>query len=214
VVDELLVLLPRLMRPRAVFRIDPVTCLQSRKLILSSGAVFTGAVATFLRHSQLIASFVVTIGSSLERLSRGWLRTGRVMQGVVADAIASEAVSAAVGRLAREVRDWARARGLEVTPPFSPGYCGMSLQQQRPLFDTLPTRTVNVRLTPSCLMVPLKSVSGLMGVGRPGSVSPDAYPCELCDQADCRQRRAPSRAGSEPIGQPGPADATAKRGGQ
>lgn len=183
--------LPRIMRPRGVYRIDRVVAREPQRLELASGAVFTGTVGTFLRHAQFVAAWVVTIGSATERLGRGWLRRGQVMQGTVADALASEAAEATAARLQDEVRAWALAHGLEITPRYSPGYCGLTVQQQVPLFASLPVGRINVRLTPSCLMLPLKSVSGLIGLGAPDRVSPAAYSCETCDHPSCVQRRAP-----------------------
>lgn len=192
-VDELLRTLPRLMRPRGLYRIDEVAALEPQRLILRSGVTIEGAVGTYLVHARLVATFIVTIGSAVERLSRGWLRAGQVMQGMIADAIASEAAEAAAERLRADVRTWARERGLDITMPYSPGYCGMTIQQQRPLFASLPAREINVRLTPSCLMVPVKSISGLIGIGPADKVSPDGCPCETCGHPNCTQRRAPMR---------------------
>lgn len=189
--ERMLTELPRVLRPRGVFRLDEVVGLEPRRVELASGAFFEGAVGAFLEHSELVASFIVTIGSGLERLSRGWLRSGKVMQGTIADAIASEAAEAAARRLADEVRAWARGRGLDITTRYSPGYCGMTVRQQIPLFASLPARRINVRITPSCLMLPIKSVSGLIGLGPAGKVSPTGYPCQACTHPDCTQRRAP-----------------------
>jgi hypothetical protein len=189
--DELLRTLPRLMRPRGVYRIDEVQVLEPRRLALQSGATFSGAIGAFLQHSRLIATFIVTIGSAVERLSRGWLRAGRVMHGTIADAIASEAAEATAERLKDDVRAWAQSRGLDTTAPYSPGYCGMTVRQQVPLFASLPAREINVRLTPSCLMLPVKSISGLIGIGPADQVNPHGYPCAACDHPNCVQRRAP-----------------------
>lgn len=180
---------PRLLRPRGVYRVDEVVTLEPQ-IALSSNVTFAGALGGFLEHSTFLATFVVTIGSALERLSRTWLRAGKIMQGAIADAVASEAVEATAERLRQEVRTWAQARGLDVTPAYSPGYCGLTLRQQIPLFASLPAHEINVRLTPSCLMLPLKSISGLIGIGPADQVDPDAYPCEACDHPDCVQRRA------------------------
>ena len=189
--DKLLADFPRLMRPRAVYRIDEVVALEARRIVLKSGTVFDGALGTFLEHSTLLVTYVVTIGSALERLARGWLRSGRVMQGMIADAIASEAVEAVGQRLYDELREWAQGRGMELTPPYSPGYCGMTVRQQIPLFASLPAERINVRLTPSCLMLPIKSVSGLIGIGPADRIAVGGAPCEACDHPDCVQRRAP-----------------------
>ncbi|MBN2447053.1 MAG: hypothetical protein JXO22_10020 [Phycisphaerae bacterium] len=183
--------LKRLMRPRALVRIDAVSRLEARRLELESGAAFEGAVGRFLQHSEFIATFIATIGSGLERLSRRWMRGTQVMRAVIIDAIASEAAEETAGLCYTEVRDWARSRGLSTTPAYSPGYCGMHVRQQRMLFASLPARELGVRLTPSCLMVPVKSVSGLIGIAPADKVGPTRYPCEMCNHPDCMQRRSP-----------------------
>ncbi len=192
-IEQAAVTLPRLMRPRALYRIDPVRTLEPRLLVLASGAAYEGAIGRFLAGAELVATFVVTIGSAVERLSRRWLRAGRVMAGVVADAFASEAVESVAQQCQDRIRSWARARGLEITPRYSPGYCGMRVDQQVALFASLPAARIGVRLRPSFLMTPIKSVSGLIGIGRVDAVRPDDYPCRHCDQPECTQRRAPAR---------------------
>ncbi len=190
VVDEMLGQLPRLMRPRGLFRVDEIATLRPDRVRLRSGAEFSGPIGRFLEHCTLIATFVVTIGSGAERLSRGQLRAGQVMRGTVGDAIASEATEAVAVRLEDEVEAWAQARSLAITIRYSPGYCGMSVEQQVPLFASLPAHLINVQLTPSCLMIPVKSISGLIGIGPADKLRPRGCPCELCSHPDCRQRRA------------------------
>lgn len=183
--------LRRVMRPRGIYRIDDVAALEPTRVRLASGAEYQGTVGRFLEHTTQIATYVVTIGSGVERLSRGWLRQGKVMQGTIADAIASTVAEATAERLRGEVRAWARGQGLDATPGYSPGYCGLHVRQQQTLFASLPTQRINVHLTPSCLMLPVKSVSGLIGIGPAGKVSGDSYPCQHCDHPHCTQRRAP-----------------------
>jgi hypothetical protein len=192
-VHELAEVLPRLARPQAVFRIDEVLRLEPHRLELSSGAVFNGSVGQFLAHSRMVATFIVTIGSAIERLSRRWLRAAQVMRGAIVDALASEYAECTAQLCQDEVRAWARPQGLDITPRYSPGYCGMRVSQQEPLFAGLPASEINVRLTPSCLMVPIKSVSGLIGIGPDDLVKPGGYPCEYCDHPHCMQRRVPLR---------------------
>ncbi|MCG3127004.1 MAG: hypothetical protein CHACPFDD_01860 [Phycisphaerae bacterium] len=189
-IDALSPLNLRLARPRAIFRVDRVRLLEPRRLTLDPPAVFDGAVGQFLAHSQYVASFVVTVGSALERLARRWLKRGQIVRGMVVDAIASEAAEAAAARCQHDVRAWALARGLEITPRYSPGYCGMDVRQQEPLFRLVPAGRIGVRLTPSYLMTPIKSVSGLIGIGSPADVTPEAYPCSRCDHPHCMQRRS------------------------
>ncbi len=189
--DELLQMLPRLLRPRGVFQVDTIAAIGPHQIRLAGGTVFNGPDGGFLSGAELLATFVVTIGSAAERLARCWLRSGRVLPGTIVDAVASEAAEATAEQLWQEVRRWARQRGLEVTPRYSPGYCGLDVRQQIPLFDVLPAHRINVRLTSSCLMLPIKSISGLIGIGPPQRVQAHRYACEMCAHPDCPQRRVP-----------------------
>jgi hypothetical protein len=76
-----------------------------------------------------------------------------------------------------------------VTPPFSPGYCGMPLDQQRVLFSILDTSPISVELLPTMIMRPIKSVSGLIGIGRQDRINASGVPCEACQLTTCRMRR-------------------------
>lgn len=190
-VEQYLDEMKHLARARGIYRIDEVVTLEPRQLVLQSGATYRGAVGAFLEHSTHVATFIVTIGSGLERLARRWMRAGKVMQGTIVDAIASESADAAAERLQITVQEWAHAQGLDITPRYSPGYCGMRVDEQRTLFGSMPALPVNVRLTPSCLMTPIKSISGLIGIGPADKVSPGGYPCEACTHPNCMQRRAP-----------------------
>ena len=73
---------------------------------------------------------------------------------------------------------------------YSPGYCGWPVTGQRRLFAALEPADVGITLTSSCLMRPLKSVSGVLvagplslhGLGR-------GFPCcSACSDPVCRAR--------------------------
>lgn len=188
-IDDLETPLTRLARCRAVISILPVAALEPRRLVLGDDFVIEGAVGQFLAHSQLVALFIATIGSGIERLSRRWLRTGSVVRGLTADAIASELAESVAFLAQQDVRAWAQKRGMDITPRYSPGYCGMSVRQQAVLFSRLPATRVGVHLSPSCLMTPVKSVSGIIGIAPAELVQPEDYPCSRCDHPNCMQRR-------------------------
>ena len=62
------------------------------------------------------------------------------------------------------------------------------LAQQKPLFELIGDveASIGVRLTPSLLMLPNKSVSGILF---PTEVHFET--CQLCTREDCPRRRAP-----------------------
>ena len=73
---------------------------------------------------------------------------------------------------------------------YSPGYCGWHVSGQRALFGRLKPEEIGVTLNASCLMEPLKSVSGVLVAG-PGEIHrfAPAYPfCADCRDQPCRAR--------------------------
>ena len=90
---------------------------------------------------------------------------GDLMEAFIADgigsALAEEIVSYGQSEVERLLGYW----DLKVSNSYSPGYCDWNVQEQRQFFSLLPENFCKVVLTESCLMLPIKSVSTLMGAG-------------------------------------------------
>jgi hypothetical protein len=87
----------------------------------------------------------------------------------------------------------AQELGLGTTVRFSPGYCDWSLREQITLFRMVKTRSIGVSLSPSALMKPRKSVSGVFGLSADGPASRvRSNPCLMCEKLDCFSRRVSS----------------------
>jgi hypothetical protein len=65
----------------------------------------------------------------------------------------------------------------------------MDLPQQRTIFALAQPGSIGVSLLPSMLMQPMKSVSGLVGLGPRELVGVNLSPCERCPQIGCHMRR-------------------------
>ncbi|MFC1995291.1 vitamin B12 dependent-methionine synthase activation domain-containing protein [Chloroflexota bacterium] len=72
---------------------------------------------------------------------------------------------------------------------FSPGYCDWELSQQKMVFRAMNGDFAGIRLTEECLMVPQKSISGIMGLGTCDSNIENYNPCVTCKERDCPGRR-------------------------
>ena len=67
-------------------------------------------------------------------------------------------------------------------------YCGWHVSAQPALFSLFPEKNpCGIELTDSCLMLPMKSVSGVIGIGPDVRYLP--YTCGICDKKDCYKRR-------------------------
>jgi hypothetical protein len=72
---------------------------------------------------------------------------------------------------------------LNITNRYSPGYCGWKVAEQQKLFKMFPADFCNISLTESMMMDPVKSISGIIGVGKDVIYNP--YTCNLCNSSNC-----------------------------
>lgn len=178
--------------PRAVYMVFPIVELRPRSLRLLSPAgevQFNGAVGEFLGASECVAVFIATAGPEVVRLASELLKQGESLAAMIVSAVGSERAEAAEAVVIEELREQSQICDLAPTLPYSPGYCGMALREQRTLFGLFNGCDVGVTLTEDCLMQPLKSVSGLIGVGPAERVAAFGSPCDRCELHNCAMRR-------------------------
>lgn len=183
---------------RGVYGVWDIERLTDRELALKGAGTFHGPIAEFLKPSRRVAVFVVTIGNELERIANERRLAGRPLEGYILQSIGSTAADAASDAVVDYL--WQREAGPDegVTPPFSPGYCGMPIEQQKTLFSIVDASLIGVKLLPSMMMSPVKSISGLAGIGDAAEVVARGMPCEFCELERCQMRRIPT-GGEEPL---------------
>lgn len=91
--------------------------------------------------------------------------------------------------LAQEgIAQYAQERGLYLRPRYSPGYGDLPLASQRFLFNALQiSKKIGVTLTENCLMLPMKSITGIVGL------SPDPSLCHVGKCMACAAENCPFR---------------------
>ncbi len=106
------------------------------------------------------------------------------------DAVASAAAERLVERLEHRFATAATGGPRPAVLAYSPGYCGWHVSGQRALFGALDPAEIGITLNESCLMQPLKSVSGVLVAGRAEIHDfDDDFPCcSLCSTRECRNR--------------------------
>jgi hypothetical protein len=174
---------------QAGFKIFPLQHFQIKKtgIQLNDINFRTGKIiANQLNHSETVAIFAATAGSAFEGWSKHLFDEGDYPAGYVVDFIGSEVAEAAADQLEIELLDRISPYALKMTNRFSPGYCGWNVKEQFKLFSLLPENFCDISLTESALMVPLKSVSGIIGIGK--NVQKIDYPCDICTMKNCYRR--------------------------
>jgi hypothetical protein len=177
--------------PRAIFRIEPVTSVDAGQLSLADGTRFRGAIGQYIGPASHVAIFITTVGPALEAEAHQLMRGGNLLEGAILDAVGSDAAERVADLLSERVAERAADLdpGYAITPRYSPGYCGMHLTQQQPLFAAIDASAVGVKLSDVCLMDPIKSVSGLIGIGDNLAIDNIGTPCQRCSKTDCMMRR-------------------------
>ena len=133
--------------------------------------------------------FLVTIGNHLEETAYRLAEDGLILQATVLDAIGSVAAERVADFVQDRIGEIANDQGLVISQRFSPGYCDWDLGQQKMVFWAVNGASMGIRLTERCLMIPQKSISGIIGIG-PSDGNVEHYnPCNTCDKHDCRGRR-------------------------
>jgi hypothetical protein len=149
--------------------------------------IFTRAERLFL--------FAVTCGAAVsERIAAAFARHDYPLAAAL-----DAAASLAADRCAQVAQDEAEASVRTAAPAdphgltalrYSPGYCGWHISGQAALLARLAPAEAGITLTAAYVMRPLKSVSGVVVVGRPGIHRfTRAYPCCAgCTEQTCRER--------------------------
>ena len=143
-----------------------------------------------LRGMDKALFFVCTAGKSIGEKSSELLRGDDPAKGYIYDQLGSFLTEAAAARLQQIFLQETAGSGDKITNRYSPGYCQWPVSDQHKLFSLFPEPPCGVTLTESALMNPVKSASGLIGIGR--EVKYRDYPCELCSSLHCIYRKIPA----------------------
>lgn len=190
-IDEYIQYSDQLIFPHCTYQVlDVELILGSRSFIEGSITFDSKVVAQLLKKCNQVAILVATIGEELESIACGLSEDGLLLQSAVLDAIGSNAVEKVADFVHDNITDIAAWQGLVAgRRRFSPGYCDWDVKQQRNLFEAIDADKAGVELTENCLMLPRKSISGIIGIGPSGCGIESYNPCPACDKPDCIGRR-------------------------
>ena len=140
-----------------------------------------------LRGSEAFALFICTSGLEFEAYQQRLKEQGDMVRVFIADALGSVIAEKCADQMEKALQESIGKLGWKHTNRFSPGYCGWHVSQQQLLFPLFQGHTCGVKLTDSSLMIPIKSVSGIIGLGK--KVRKLEYTCGLCDFKQCYKRK-------------------------
>jgi hypothetical protein len=148
----------------------------------------TSPLEAIYAQAEALALFAGTIGERVTAEIKHAFDAGDPAFAAVLDAYASETANQLAYAIAVQ---WSGGHRSTVLP-YSPGYCGWHVSGQRALFRALQPDEAGITISESCLMTPLKSVSGVLVAGEPSVhlFRPSYAFCDECATHDCIRRMA------------------------
>lgn len=172
----------QLIEPKAVYEFLKVVNVDNDTIHIEGGYSLKSIIlGDMLEDQQMIVPYVVTIGSKLEQKASEEAKKS-VLKGFVMEQIADYSVSKA--RL--YVSSLAKDKLGNAVYNFSPGSGTgklFEISQQEILFKMIDSTTIGVSLSPSYVMTPRKTISGVL------AATPIEYEaCEYCPK-NCENRK-------------------------
>jgi len=178
-----------LTEPLYSYVVKRISSVQGSRVVIEGSVTFQSEViARLLEQCEKVAVFLVTIGGHLEETVNQLAADGLVLQAAVLDTIGSSVVETVTDFVQERISEDARTQGLCISRRFSPGYCDWDISEQKMVFRAMNGDYAGIRLTEQCLMLPQKSISGIIGIGPCNKVE-NYNPCKTCDKQDCVGRR-------------------------
>ena len=144
-------------------------------------------IAKYFGLATHFATFVATAGVEFDIYLQGLRVKGDMLNEFLADAVGSEIAESTVRYVTDRIGEHAAEMGFSATHPYSPGYCSWHVREQQSLFSLLPDDPCGIKLNDSSLMFPVKSVSGVIGLGIEIKETP--HVCDICGLQTCYKRK-------------------------
>lgn len=184
--------LEQAMRPAACWERYPVRETRHGRLILENGLHLGKGFVTeqVMGGADTLVVAVLTLGSGTDRAVQVAQQKGAYLKAMLLHDLAATAVEALREQFCRQLEVDAGQAGRHTSSPLSPGESSWPIEEQAVIFSLVDAGQIGVTLTESLVMVPVKSLSLVVGEGQQAMGEGDAEPCGYCTIQDrCRYRQ-------------------------
>jgi hypothetical protein len=181
-----------LFEPQGIYRLIKIkSFLSDKEIELDNGHIFkfSKSITDQLKGARYLLVGVVTIGDLLKKKVSELLSQGEYSQALALDAVGTVAIEDFSRRVRKSARQEVTEQGFKSSRHFSPGYGGWAVSQQEIIFKSIPADNIGVRLTKGYMMLPQKSLSWAIGVGKEMVTSAgEDNNCENCQSKYCNYK--------------------------
>ena len=180
----------RLVEPVSLYTEVKVEALDRGIITLAGGLVLkVEEAARDWRGAERLGIALCTIGPALEERAEQLFAQQEFAPALMLDSAGSIAVESLADQMNYVFCHKAHLRGSNTGPRQSPGYGRWGLTDQRVLFSLLPGEKIGIRLNEQCMMIPRKSISFCLGIGKVVGEDQGVNPCRHCGIESCQYRR-------------------------
>lgn len=145
-------------------------------------------ITNLLKQAKKVCIVAATIGPQLEHQVAELFKQGEYAAATILDAVGSDAVEKVADQLQQQLENIAKKQGLEVTWRYCSGYGDLPLQINSQLASVTNADTIGITVTESNMLLPQKSILGIVGFNLPGADAPLMNKCALCKAENCAYR--------------------------
>jgi hypothetical protein len=150
-------------------------------------------IAKHLENAAEVVVLATTIGPQLEQAVEELFRAGDYTAALLLDAAGTAAVEAMTDNLNNLISAQALSRGQDSLSRFSPGYGDWDITDQHYILDLAEANKIGISLTDSCMLIPRKSVTAVIGLVNRGESHQSDYcskqGCSVCSQQNCLAKK-------------------------
>lgn len=175
-----------LIQPKVLYETREIDELRHERLILKNGSQFSGRlVAQHLGPASSVIVVLATIGEALERRAAE-ISSEDLILGLALDGLGTAAVESLANECCKLFEEQATKNEQSTTIPLSPGMLGWPVEiGQQEIFAQIDPRAIDVSLTGSMMMIPKKSLTFVLGMGK--SIMVQGTSCDYCSLREtCR----------------------------
>jgi len=187
IIDEKIAQAQHLINPKALYVIKDVAEVEEEKISFQDkNFLNVKSFRKFVSHIKKMAISLCTLGKSIDEEVTILNDKGSYTEALILDIIGSVAVEDVANRINFLICEKAKNDGLQTSQRFSPGYGNFDLREQENIFKMINAKVIDVSLTKSFMMVPKKSISFCVYLGKVKKNVSDQ--CTICGLKDCKFR--------------------------
>ncbi len=181
-----------LIEPAIAYETIPVAEVRGGQIALESGAFFEGRrLVSLLGQAERLAGVMCTIGPRLDEKVDALNADDDALASVLLDGIGNAALDAVAVEACHLVKQEAESEGLHASGSLSPGLFGLPLDNQTVLQQLVGGERIGIALTSRLMMVPHKSLSMIIGLGKSVPEWDRSQACSWCNMSTkCAYRRS------------------------